>query len=50
MKQIVIIEATNEEDLETDVNAQLASLLNAVVVGFAYSPTGYHVIIQYDVP
>lgn len=50
MKQIVIIEAKNEDDLTTDVNAQLAILLNAVVVGFSYSPSGYHVIIQYDVP
>lgn len=48
MKAIVIVEATNEDELKTEVNAQLSTLTNAVVVGFTYSPSGYHIVIQYD--
>lgn len=49
MKEIIIIEANNEDELTTAVNAQLASLAlwSPTVVGFTYSPSGYHVIIQY---
>lgn len=48
MKQILIVETTNEDELETEVNAQLSTLTNAVVVGFTYSQSGYHIVIQYD--
>lgn len=52
MKAIVIVEASNEDELTTAVNAQLASLAlwSPNVVGFTHSPSGYHVMIQYTVP
>lgn len=52
MKAIVIVEASNEDELTTAVNAQLVTLAlwNPNVVGFVYSTSGYHVMIQYTVP